>query len=82
MHAVTMTDYIPISCADYDLYEIAILHHQRLRLTWKVGNVIHDKTVTPLDLLTRNHEEFLICQDRSGDSLAIRLDYIRKTVAA
>ena len=74
-----MTDYVPIPCAAYDQYEIAILRHRRLHLSWKIGNVLFNRVVTPLDLQTRNHEEFLICSDREGSPLSIRLDYIYKT---
>ena len=45
-------NYTPISCANYDQYEIAILHGNKLQLTWQVDNVIYNQVVTPLNLRT------------------------------
>jgi Rho-binding antiterminator len=69
--------YRPISCATYSDFELAILHRQKLHLRWADGNVIHDEVVTPLDLQTREHQEFLVCRDQAGASHALRLDRIR-----
>lgn len=72
-----MTDYIPIPCSQYDRYEVAIMHRRRLRLIWHADNVVYRRTVEPIDLRTRDSEEFLIC--RKGDeTFSIRLDQIRK----
>ena len=71
-------DYLSISCATYSEYELAILHRQKLRLVWSDGNVIHDQVILPLDMQTRNHEEFLIGRDEAGTSVTIRLDHIRR----
>jgi Rho-binding antiterminator len=77
----TMSDvddrYKPISCSTYSDFEVAILHRRKLRLRWAEGNVIHDEIVTPLDLQTREHQEFLICRDATGASRTLRLDHIR-----
>ena len=51
------TPYVPIPCARYSEYELAILHRQRLRLVWSDGNVIHDQTVLPLDLRTMKGDD-------------------------
>ncbi len=72
-----MTDYIPIPCSQYDRYEVAIMHRRRLRLTWHADNVVYRRIVEPIDLQTRDGEEFLIC-GKSGQTLSIRLDQIRK----
>lgn len=72
-----MTDYIPIPCSQYDRYEVAIMHRRRLRLTWHVDNVVYRRIVEPIDLQTRDGEEFLIC-GKGGETLSIRLDQIRK----
>ncbi len=72
------TDYSPISCASYDVFEIAILHRACLHLTWVEDNVLHDQIVTPLDIETANHQEFLIVQMSTGQTLRLRLDRIRK----
>ena len=72
-----MTDYIPIPCSQYDRYEVAIMHHRRLRLTWHADNIVYRRIVDPIDLQTRNGEEFLICH-RGDETFSIRLDQIRK----
>lgn len=73
-----MTDYKPISCGDYDVYEIAIMHRQRLHLTWREGNVVYDQTITPTNLETRTGEEYLLFHDTDGAVRRVRLDHIRK----
>jgi len=71
-------DYVSISCAIHSEYELAIMHRQKLRLVWHEGNVIHDRVILPLDMQTRNHEEFLIGRNETGAAVTIRLDHIRK----
>jgi hypothetical protein len=51
---------------------------RRLHLVWDEGNVCFDRVVTPLDLQTRTHEEFLICRGDDGQTFRIRLDRIRR----
>ncbi len=68
--------YIPIGCAAYSEFELAILHKQRLHLTWSERNVLYDRVVIPDDLRTANHEEFLICRSQIGETFTIRLDRI------
>ena len=75
------SDYRSISCANYDEYEIAILHHQRLHLVWHNGNVIHDQVITPLNLRTAQGEEYLVLRLASGETTEIRLDHIRRSKA-
>lgn len=70
-------DYRSISCASYDSYEIAILHHQRLRLVWREGNVVYDQVVTPLNLRTADGAEFLILRHADQTQREVRLDHIR-----
>ena len=71
-----MTDYIPIPCSQYDRYEVAIMHRRRLRLTWYADNVVYRRIVEPIDLQTRDGEEFLICR-KGGGTFSTRLDQIR-----
>ncbi len=71
-----MTDYVPISCALYDVYEHAILHRRRLRLSWQDRDTVHCEAVTPLDLETRTGEEFLHARTADGSVHALRLDRI------
>jgi Rho-binding antiterminator len=73
-----ISDYQPISCANYDQYEIAIMHHARLHLTWQEDNVIYDQVVTPLNLRTQSGAEYLILRDAAGITHEVRLDLIRR----
>lgn len=75
-----MTDYTPIDCGQHSDYELAIMHRQCLRISWQLpGGQSRIEVVTPVDLVTRNHEEFLIVDDRDGKRLELRLDHIRKS---
>ena len=76
------TDYIPVTCTEYSRYELAVMHHRKLRLIWAENDIIHCKIVTPVDLLTRNSEEFLIYLDLAGKKTQIRLDKIIRTQLA
>ena len=73
------TDYKPIACANYDQYEIAILHAAKMRLTWQIGNVIYDQVITPLNLRTAHSEEYLILRLACGETVEVRLDHIRRS---
>ena len=74
-----MTDYVPIDCALHTGYELAIMRRQQLRLTWRdEDGITHIKTVTPTDLRTLNHEEFMDVTDEQGGTYCIRLDHIQK----
>lgn len=71
------TDYIPIDCSLYSEYELAIMHRERLRLSWRdAGGNVHIGIVTPIDLRTRSSAEFLVVRERDGEALTIRLDRI------
>ncbi|MEJ2059923.1 MAG: transcriptional antiterminator, Rof [Gammaproteobacteria bacterium] len=71
-------EYIPISCADYSRYELAILRGQALRVSWRgARGVAHVETLIPLDLRTRTHAEFLIARNQEGSRRVLRLDRIR-----
>ncbi len=78
-HDRPASNYRSISCANYDEYEIAILHHQRLHLVWHNGNVIHDQVITPLNLRTAQGEEYLVLRLASGETTEIRLDHVRQS---
>ena len=70
-------DYRPIACGLYSHYEVAILRRTTLRLQWRdVSGLDHIDRVLPLDLLTRDHCEYLLAKNSAGASLAIRLDRI------
>jgi transcriptional antiterminator Rof (Rho-off) len=74
----TETDYKPISCANYDQYEIAIMHGSKLHLTWQTDNVVYDQVVTPLGLRTALGEEFLTLRLAGGETMEVRLDHIQR----
>lgn len=74
-----MSDYIPIDCSLYSQYELAIMHRQKLRLTWRdPQGVWHLETLLPLNLQTRHHAEYLQLRTLAGTELEIRLDQIRR----
>lgn len=76
-----MTDYKPISCIDYDRYEIAIMRKHQMHLVWREGNVIYDQVITPLNLHTQSGEEFLELRLPDGQVTRVRLDQIRRAEA-
>lgn len=69
--------YQPISCALYSEYELAIMHRQKIKLVWLENGLTRVATAQPLDLLTKDHQEFLIAEDHEGQALRIRLDFIQ-----
>jgi transcriptional antiterminator Rof (Rho-off) len=74
-----MTDYTPVDCGLHSSYELAIMQHQLVRLSWLDNEAsVHTDTVLPTDLVTRNGEEFMRITRAGGDSLDIRLDHIRR----
>ena len=77
-----MTDYTPVDCGLHSRYELAIMQHQQVRLSWQAEATLHTETVLPTDLVTRNGEEFLRITRAGGNSLDIRLDHIRRLEAA
>lgn len=80
---VTTTDgYVPISCDVHSQLELAIMHRQRLHARWHDGNVWRDGIVLPLDLQTRQGEEFLICRLATGEDMDIRLDRLTRYAPA
>jgi Rho-binding antiterminator len=77
-----MSDYIPVDCGVHSEYELAIMHHQQLRLSWKgVDGQTHLETVTPIDLRVRQHEEFLVVRNQMQQTSELRLDRILSAVA-
>lgn len=72
-------EYQPIACGLYEGYELAIMHRQRLRLTWlDPQGMTHLDAVVPKDLRTQAGAEYLIALASSGSTLKIRLDLIRE----
>ena len=74
-----MTDYTPIECSLHSEYELAILRAKHLRISWlQPDGQLRVEVLKPRDLQTRNHEEYLIAEQRDGQQRELRLDYIRK----
>ena len=73
-----MSEYTPIDCGLYSQYELAILHHRRLRVCWReAAGETRIAMLTPRDLQTRAGAEFLFAEDQHGRSLELRLDWIQ-----
>lgn len=70
--------YQPISCDLHSQYELAIMHKDKLSLTWhKEGGNITEMDVIPVDVQTKNKAEYLVVKiPRQNDLVFIRLDYI------
>lgn len=70
-------DYKPVSCAMHSEYELAIMHKQRLVITWKndLGET-RTEEVMPTDIIIRNSAEYLLVLDQYSNNKEIRLDKI------
>lgn len=71
-----MTDYRPIDCGLHSEYELAIMLHRKIRLTWRDSQEKHRETVLPEDIHTRDHAEYLVFRTEDGRQLEIRLDHV------
>ena len=71
------TDYRPIDCSLYSEYELAVMHGKRLRICWRdAQGSPRIEVLIPIDLRTRQGEEFLVVKDHNGFEREIRLDRI------
>lgn len=69
--------YTPINCDLHSEYELAIMHHTRLRVVWRdAAGQNHVCVLLPLDLKTEHGEEFLLGRDHTGTAITLRLDRI------
>ncbi len=68
------SDYVPISCSDYELLEIACMDRYDIRLATHDGHTI---VGTAVDLAVRPPEEFLVVRHDNGTSQDVRADRIR-----
>lgn len=65
----------------YAELEVAILHQIRMRMAWHtIDGKTHLERMLPVDLRTRDHEEFLLVEDSHGKPLEIRLDRIARFI--
>jgi Rho-binding antiterminator len=73
-------DYTPIDCGLYSRYEVAIMHQEKIKLSWRDDNdLTHLEVVTPIDLKIHDGAEYLITQNAEGERIEIRLDRIDDT---
>jgi transcriptional antiterminator Rof (Rho-off) len=79
-----MTDYTPVACGFHSELELAIMHGQQLKISWqevdKLQNKANTETIKPIDLIVRDHKEYLVIEDQSGQR-NLRLDYIIDVLA-
>ena len=70
--------YQPISCEIHSEYELAIMHKNKISLTWrKDGEVVTETNVIPVDVETKNKAEYLVVKTSEQNKVfSIRLDYI------
>jgi Rho-binding antiterminator len=66
-------DYVPISCADYEAFEIACMDGYAVELTMRDGRRVVGKAV---DLAVRPPEEFLVIRHDDGTTEDIRVDQV------
>ncbi len=71
-----MKKYHPIDCGFHSEFELAIMHKKMLKISSRDNENTVIQTIKPIDLVTRNHEEFLIVEDEKGECSEIRLDHI------
>lgn len=68
-------DYVPVSCDMHSELELTIMHGQQIQCHWQDAFEEKRATISPVDIITRNSEEFLSA--RVFDQLIeIRLDRI------
>jgi transcriptional antiterminator Rof (Rho-off) len=68
--------YRPVSCASHSEYELHIIRKQHLLLEWEDSGGNQRCRVLPVDLQTRQGEEYLIFVNAHGDRQRVRLDRI------
>lgn len=73
--------YRPIPCADYDIYEIAIMQKRLLMLKWQSESAeSHEKSVRPVKLEIKDGAEYLFVQADNEAEFIIRLDKIHSAI--
>jgi len=71
------SNYQPISCETYSEFELAIMRQHKLKMVWRIQGQTHIATVLPLDLITREQQEFLLVEDHTDNTFQVRLDHIQ-----
>lgn len=69
--------YQPISCELHSQYELAIMHQNKLQLSWlSEGQLVTETDISPIDVQTKNKAEYLIAVTADNKNLCLRLDHI------
>ena len=71
-----MSDYSPVSCEAHSLYELAVMQRKSVLVRWKDSDGVKEMRLLPIDVETKNREEFLLARDSENVTLRIRLDRI------
>jgi transcriptional antiterminator Rof (Rho-off) len=71
-----MSDYKPVACDVHSLYELAVMQRTTATVRWQDGGTAREMRLLPVDVETKNREEFLVCEDSDKRQLRIRLDRI------
>jgi transcriptional antiterminator Rof (Rho-off) len=71
-----MSDYKPVSCEAHSIYELSVMQRTSVFIRWQEENEIREARLLPLDVETKNREEFLVAEDSDQVQLRIRLDRI------
>ena len=71
-----MSDYKPVSCDAHSGYELAVMQRTATLVRWQEGESIREARLLPLDVETKDKEEFLVAEDPDRKQLRIRLDRI------
>lgn len=73
----TDTPYIPIDCALHSNYELAIIRNTKVVLCWMTADYSErTETVKPVDVISKNKQEFLKIEMPDNSIREIRLDKI------
>jgi Rho-binding antiterminator len=67
-------DYVPISCADYEILETACIDRYAVEIITDDGRTVAGRA---LDLKVRSPEEFLVVLHDDGTTEDVRVDQIR-----
>ncbi len=75
-------DYQPVDCGFHSELELAIMHDRRLTIRWQQADgAAQQQSLKPIDLITRQHQEFLVYEDEAGQRDEIRLDNLLQVVS-
>ncbi|MEJ2308430.1 MAG: transcriptional antiterminator, Rof [Gammaproteobacteria bacterium] len=71
-----MSEYKPVACDMHSLYELAVMQRTAALVRWRQDDSVREERLLPLDVETRNREEFLIAETPGHETVRIRLDRI------